>query len=147
MYYSKDSDQPVHPCSLIRVFADRMCLLQPPDEQNPIPYWVDVQADLYFCWSHRSYCRFWHAITKTPLFKYAENFTTKKWNFSDKKFWYFSYFCSKHRLWVLVRTASMRQFQRVPTIYVLSRNKKNIVNPCKPHFYHIKVGFKVVKII
>ena len=32
----------------------------------------------------------------------------------------------KHRLWVLVRTASARQFLRVPTIYVLSRNMKNI---------------------
>ena len=32
----------------------------------------------------------------------------------------------KHRLWVLVRTASSRRFLRVPTIYVLSRNKKNI---------------------
>ena len=31
----------------------------------------------------------------------------------------------KHRLWVLVRTASVRQFWRVPTIYVLSRNMKN----------------------
>ena len=29
---------------------------------------------------------------------------------SDKKFWYFSYFCSKHRLWVFVRTASSRRF-------------------------------------
>ena len=29
---------------------------------------------------------------------------------SDKKFWYFSYFCSKHRLWVLVRTASRMRF-------------------------------------
>ena len=37
-------------------------------------------------------------------------FTTKKWKFSDKKFWYFSCFCSKHRLWVLVRTASKRRF-------------------------------------
>ena len=45
-------------------------------------------------------------ITKTCLFKYIENFTTKIWKFSDEKFWYFSYFCSKHRLWVLVRTAS-----------------------------------------
>ena len=27
---SEDSDQPAHPRSLIRVFADRMCLLQPP---------------------------------------------------------------------------------------------------------------------
>ena len=32
----------------------------------------------------------------------------------------------KHRLWVLVRTASPRRFYRVPTIYILSRSKKNI---------------------
>ena len=32
----------------------------------------------------------------------------------------------KHRLWVIVRTASSRWFLRVPTIYVLSRNVKNI---------------------
>ena len=49
-------------------------------------------------------------ITKTRLFKYTENFTAKKRKFSDKKIWFFSYFCSKHRLWVLVRTASMRRF-------------------------------------
>ena len=36
-------------------------------------------------------------IMKTRLFKYTENFTTKNWKFSDKKFWYFSYFCLKHR--------------------------------------------------
>ena len=29
----------------------------------------------------------------------------------------------------------------------LSRNKKTNVNPCKPQFYYIKVGFKGVKII
>ena len=32
--------------------------------------------------------------------------------------------------------------ERVPTIYVLSRDKKNNVYPCKPQFYYIKVGFK-----
>ena len=32
------------------------------------------------------------------------------WKFSGKKFWYFSSFCSKHRSWVLVRTASPRRF-------------------------------------
>ena len=32
----------------------------------------------------------------------------------------------KHRLWVLVRTASLRRFYQVPTIYALSRNLKNI---------------------
>ena len=35
-------------------------------------------------------------------------------------------FARNHRLWVLVRTASLRRFERVPTIYVLSRNMKNI---------------------
>ena len=32
----------------------------------------------------------------------------------------------KHRLWVLVGTASAMRFKRVPTIYVFSRNMKNI---------------------
>ena len=32
-------------------------------------------------------------------------------------------------------------------MYVLSRNKKNNVYPCKPQFLCIKVGFKGVKII
>ena len=49
-------------------------------------------------------------ITKTCRFKHNENCTIKKWKFSDKKSWYFSHFCSKHRLWLLVRTASMRRF-------------------------------------
>ena len=81
-------------------------------------------------------------ITKTCLLKYIENFTTKKGKLSDKKFWYFSYFCSKHRLWVLVKTA-----YEYPQSMFLSRNNKNNVFPCKPQFYHIKVGFKGVKII
>ena len=55
-------------------------------------------------------------------------FYLQKWKFSDKKFWYVSYFCSKHRLWVLVM--------------FLSRNKKNNVYLCKPKFYYIKMGFE-----
>ena len=38
----------------------------------------------------------------------------------------FSFLLKKHRLWVLVRTAWPRRFWRVPTFYVLSKNKKNI---------------------
>ena len=34
----------------------------------------------------------------------------KNENFQIKKIWYFSYFCSTHILWVLIRTASLRQF-------------------------------------
>ena len=60
---SKNSDQPAHPRSLIRVFADRMFLLQSTgypkrDKRKPLPNWVpwtDVHADLGLCWSHRSY--------------------------------------------------------------------------------------------
>ena len=58
-------------------------------------------------------------ITITCLFKYIENFTTKKGKISDKKFWYFSYSCSKHRLWVPVRTTSLRQF--LPKISVFEQ--------------------------
>ena len=52
---SEDSDQPAHPRSLIRIFADRMCLLQPPgypkqDKRESLPYWMDIQASR-FCWS------------------------------------------------------------------------------------------------
>ena len=50
-------------------------------------------------------------ITQTCLFKYTENFTTKKKKKKKKKFSDIcSYFCSNHRLWVLVRTASTRRF-------------------------------------
>ena len=66
---SEDSDQPAHPCSLIRVFADCMSLLQSPDypkrgKSGPLNYRVDVQADLSLCWSHRSYCRFYRALAQ-----------------------------------------------------------------------------------
>ena len=53
----KDSDQTAHLRSLIRVFADRMCLLHLPDyskknKREPLPYCVYVQADLSLCWLH-----------------------------------------------------------------------------------------------
>ena len=72
-------------------------------------------------------------ITKTRLFKYIENFTSKNW-----KNWYFSNFCSKHRLWVPRRGGS----NEYPQSMFLSRNKKINVYPCIPQFYYIKVGFK-----
>ena len=58
---SEDSDKHAHPRSLIIVFADLKCLLQPPgypmkDEREPMPYWMNVQADLCICWLHRSCC-------------------------------------------------------------------------------------------
>ena len=49
-------------------------------------------------------------ITKTRLYKYIENFTTKILKFSDKISDIFHISAQKHRLWVLVRTASSRRF-------------------------------------
>ena len=57
---SEDSDQHVHPRSLIkrRVFDDCMCLLHPNrDKWEPLSYWVDLQADMSLWWLLSS-CRF-----------------------------------------------------------------------------------------
>ena len=43
-------------------------------------------------------------------FKYTENFATKIWKFSDKNSDILHISAQKHRLWVLVRTASARRF-------------------------------------
>ena len=55
-------------CSLIRVFAGHMGHLQPPgyprrDKRKPLAYCVNVQADLYLYWSHRSYCWLCRALS------------------------------------------------------------------------------------
>ena len=39
---------------------------------------------------------------------------------------FFLFLFQKHTLSVLLRAASARRFKRVPTIYVLGKNKKNI---------------------
>ena len=67
-------------------------------------------------------------ITKTRLY----NFDPRKPHFYIVKLGFtgvyiiFLISAQKHRLWVLVRTASERRFYQVLTIYVLSRNMKNI---------------------
>ena len=88
-------------------------------------------------------------ITKTCLFKYTANFTTKKTNenFQIKKSHIFhtsvtNIYCG-YSLEPPRRGGSNEYTQSM----FLSRNKKNNVYPCKPQFYYIKVGFKGVKII
>ena len=66
-----------------------------------------------------------HIITKTHLFKYIENFTTKK----KKK---------KKKMKVEAVLTSTYNLH-------LSRNKKNNVYPCNPQFYYIRFkGFKII---
>ena len=82
---------------------------------------------------------------KTYLFKCIENFTTKKWKKISIKILILSYFCSKHRLWVLVRTASI--LTSTHNLCLWAEIWKNDVYPCKPQLYYIKVGFKGAKTI
>ena len=51
------------------------------DTRERLVYWVDVQADLRFCWLKRSYCRFCHALAHIYsffccccCFRYSSNF-------------------------------------------------------------------------
>ena len=69
---SEVSDKPAHPPGLTRVFAYFMCLSQPPDytkrdEREPLPYRVDIQADMSLCWLHRSFCRFCHGLAQIKV--------------------------------------------------------------------------------
>ena len=75
----------------------------------------------------------------TPIQLYRKNFASKNLKFSDKN--------SDNVQISALNIDCGYSLERVPTIYVLSRNKKNNVYPCKPKFYYIKVRSKGVKII
>ena len=75
------------------------------------------------------------------LFKYIEDFTTKKkGKFSDKKSDIFHISAQD------IDCGYSLEPPRWQSMF-LSRNEKNNVYPCKTQFYYIKVGFKGVKII
>ena len=85
---------------------------------------------------------------KTRLFKYIENFTTKKARFPDKKN-SDSFHISAQNIECGYSLEPPRRCgsNENPQSIFLSRNKKNNVYPCKPQFYYIKVGVKRVEII
>ena len=68
---SEDSDQPVHPPSLIRVFAVRMnkhWILSYPLSALRRLYLdlADAQADLSLRWAQRTFCWFCHEVAHIP---------------------------------------------------------------------------------
>ena len=76
-------------------------------------------------------------ITKTSLFIFTKNFTTKKLKISAE-----SMDCG-YSLEPPRRGGS----NEYPQSMLLSRNKKTNIYPCKLQFYYINVGFKGVYII
>ena len=94
--------------------------------------------DQYFCLT----------ITKTRLFKYTENFTTKKREiFPIKNFNIFHISAQNIDCGYSLEPPRRGGSNKYPQSMFLSRNNKNNVYPCKPQFYYIKVGLKGVKII
>ena len=85
-----------------------------------------------------------YSITITCLFKYTENFTTKKWTFSDKKILTFFILLLKNIDCVYsLEPPQWGGSNKYPQSMFLSRNKKKNVYPCTPQFYCIKVGLRV----
>ena len=80
-------------------------------------------------------------ITKTCLFKYIENFTTKKGKFSDKNFDIFHSFAQNIDCGYSLEPPRWGSSNEYLQSMFLGRNKKNT------QFYYIKVGFKGVEII
>ena len=85
---------------------------------------------------------------ETRLFKYTENFTTKKWKFFQiKNSDIFHISAQNIDCGYSLEPPQQGGSNEYPQSMFLSRNKKNNAYPCKPQFYYIKVGFKGVLII
>ena len=91
---SKDSDQPGHPPSLIRVFPVRMKKIrvlsyQLSTRQRLWSDWPDAQADLSLCWAHTHFVGFvlsWLNLKNTSnlglnLWMNEYIFSRRKWRF------------------------------------------------------------------
>ena len=87
------------------------------------------------------------SITKTCLFKYAENFTTKNWKSWDKISDIFHISAQNIDFGYSLEPPQRGGSNEYPQSMILNRNKKNNAYPCKPQFYYIKVRFKGVKIM
>ena len=86
-------------------------------------------------------------ITKTCLFKYVENLTSKKLKIFRQNFDIFHISAQNIDCGYSLEPHRRGGSNEYPQSMFLGRNKKNNVYPCKPQFYYIKMGFKGVKII
>ena len=87
-------------------------------------------------------------ITKTRLFKYIENFTSKNpKNFQIKSCDIFHISAQNINCGYSLEPPRRGGSNEYPQSKFLSRNKKYNVYSCKPQVYYMKVGFKGVKTI
>ena len=68
-------------------------------------------------------------------------FMLQKLKHFSKKNGYFSYFCSKHRLWYTLETPRRGGSNEYPQSMLWIKNtEEKYVYPCEPQFYYIKWG-------
>ena len=84
-------------------------------------------------------------ITKTRLFKYVENFTTKNWKFSDKNSDTFHMSAQNINCGYSLEPPRRGGLTSTHNLF-LSRNKKHNVYPCKPSFTIQKLGLRGSKL-
>ena len=84
-----------------------------------------------------------HHIPKTRLFKYIENFTSKKGTFSDKNSDVFHIFAQNIDCGYSLESPRSMFFSKKKK---KKKKKKNHVKPCKPQFYYIKVDLRGSKL-
>ena len=82
----------------------------------------------------------WLFITKTSLFKYTENFTTKIWKFTDKKSDIFLISAQNIDCVYSLEPPGRGGSNEYPQSMFLSRNNKKNVYPCKPQVLLYKNG-------
>ena len=105
----------------------------------------DINVELrHKCWQTDGRTENRTPISHPATSRCDKNVTSKNWQFykkkTNKKNWYFSYFCPKHSEVVPMSTHNL--------CFRAEITKKNcIVFPFKSQFYYIKVGFKGVKIM
>ena len=87
-------------------------------------------------------------ITKTCLFKYIENFTTKNGNFSDKRNPLVFHISAQNiDCEYSLEPSQGGSSNEYPQSMLFSKIRKIMYTPVNPEFYYIKMGFKGVKII
>ena len=89
----------------------------------------------------------WLHYENTPIQIYRKFHLQKLKIFRKKNLIFFVFFAQNIDCGYSLEPPRRGGSNEYPQSMFLSRNKKNNVYPCKPQFYHIKVGFKGVKII
>ena len=99
------------------------------------------------CWMSGKQCQPWSHYENMPIQIYWKVYHQKDENLQIKNYDNFHISAQNIDCGYSLEPPRRGGSNEYPQSMFLSTNKKNNVYPCKPQFYHIKVGFKGVKII